>query len=192
MPEPHLNRIPRDELPGPLQALWDLGMQRTGEATIIEVFANHPAMLEWYFEGFYQQIFYNANPAMTVDVRTKELLRLKLSKQHGCYFCNNFNTVDALEAGITQAQIDNLLEPGPEHFNERDLAVIELAAQMMLQNTEGGLNRDLYARLRRYYDDRQLVEMGFVCAVLTGMAKFIFAFDLVTREPICPVRPQLA
>ena len=188
MPDPLLNRIPREELPAHLQAVWDEGMKRTGEATIIEVMANHRDMLEWYFDDFYKKIFYNENPAMGVDVRTKELLRLKLSKQHGCFFCNNFNAVDAKESGITQEQIDNLLTPSSEYFDDKDLAVIDLASQMMLQNMDGQLSDDLYQRLRKYYSDRDLVEMGFICAMLTGMAKYIFVYDMVTREENCPVR----
>jgi alkylhydroperoxidase family enzyme len=189
MPDPHLHRVPRDLMPEELRGVYDLGVQRTGEATIIEVFANHPAMLEWYFDDFYKGVFYNQHPGMTVDVRTKELLRLKLSKQHGCRFCNRFNAVDCLAAGITQSQIDHMHDPTPEHFSEQDLAVIELAEQMQLQNMSGALSGPLYRKLRRWYDDRQLVEMGFVCAVLTGMAKFIFTYDLVPREEACPIRP---
>ncbi len=188
-PNPHLARVPRDAMPADLQAIHDLGVQRTGEATIVEVFANHPPLLDWYFNDFYKGIFYNERPGMTVDVRTKELLRLKLSRQHGCRFCNRFNAVDALAAGVTQAQIDHLLSPTREHYSEQDLAVIELAEQMQLQNVHGEVTRELHQRLRRWYTDQQLVEMGFICAVLTGMAKFIFTYDLVPREEICPVTP---
>ncbi len=192
MPEPHLNRVPRDDMPEKLRDLWDMGMARTGEADIIEVFANHPAMLEWYFNGFYKQIFYNANNAMKVDVRTKEILRLKLSKQHGCQFCNRANAVDALAAGVTQAQIDNMRNPTAEHFDARDLALIELADNFTLQNMHGNLSRELYDRLRRWFDDAQLVEIGFICAMLTGVAKFIFMYDLVTKEEVCPIVPLQA
>jgi AhpD family alkylhydroperoxidase len=191
-PATPLARVTRPHLDPDLQSLWDISKQRTGEAVIIEALANHPPMLRWYFEDFYGRIFYNKDNAMLVDVRTKELLRLKLSKQHGCLFCNRSNSVDALAVGITQAQIDNMLAPTSAHFSDQDLAVIELAEQMMLQNMNGQLSPALHARLRQYYSDAQLVEMGFVAAVLTGMAKFIFTYDLVSREEICPVRPAIA
>jgi alkylhydroperoxidase family enzyme len=169
VPETLLNRIPPEQLPADLRPVWDLATARSGDATAIEAWGNHPAMLDWYFNG-------------------KELLRIKLSKQHGCLFCNRWNSVDCLSAGITQVQIDNVLSPTPEHFDEKDLAVIELADQMMLQNMNGQLSPDLHARLRKYYSDAQIVELGFVAAVLTGMAKYIFVFDLVDREETCPVR----
>lgn len=190
MPNPHLNQVPRDQMDPETQEVWDLGMERSGEATVVEVFANSPPMMKWYFEGFYKQIFYNENSDMKLDVRTKELLRLKLSKQHGCYFCNRWNSVDAINSGITQEQIDNIPTASSDHFADKDLAVIELAEQMMLQNMHGELTADLHRRLAAHYTDEQIVEMGFVAGVLTGMAKYIFVFDLVTKEDVCPVTPQ--
>jgi alkylhydroperoxidase family enzyme len=192
MPNPHLNRVPREQMESDVQEVWDLGMERSGEATVVEVFANSPPMMKWYFEGFYKQIFYNENSGMKLDVRSKELLRLKLANQHGCYFCNRWNRVDAKSAGITQEQIDNIPSPSSDHFDDKDLAVIELAEQMMLQNMHGELTPDLHGRLRAHYSDEQIVEMGFVAAVLTGMAKYLFVFDLVTKEDVCPVVPQAA
>lgn len=187
MPEPLLKRVPRAALLPAHQAIWDEGMRRTGEATIVEVMANHPELLSWYFDEFYGRLFYNADAAMTVDVRTKELLRIKLSKQHGCQFCNRSNTVDALRAGISEEQLEAILDPKPALFDERDLAVIELADQMKLQNMSGELSPELYTRLRRHFSDKQIMEMGMMCAVLTGMAKF--TFDMVTRTEQCPITP---
>ena len=55
---------------------------------------------------------------------------------------------------------------------------------------EGLLTTELYASLKKHFDDAQIVEMGMIAAFLTGMAKFLFVFDLVTREVQCPiVRP---
>jgi len=189
MPEPHLNRVTRDDMPPALQTMWDTGMERTGDATIIEVMANAPEILRWYSEEFYGQIFYNGNDKMRLDIRTKELLRIKLSKQHGCQFCNRSNTIDALAVGITQEQIDNIREPGAAYFDEKDLAVIEVAEQMMLQNMHGELTKQLYDELRKYYDDGEIVEIGFIAAILTGMAKWVFTCDIVNREEVCPIKP---
>ena len=60
--------------------------------------------------------------------------------------------------------------------------------EQLLQNMNGELTKDLYSRLKEYYSDEQIVEMGFVTAVLTGMAKYLFVFDLVTKEDVCPVK----
>lgn len=77
-----LTRISRDQLPDELAALHENGMSEAGEAEFIEVGAHAPELLDWYFNSFYKRVFYEGR----VDVRTKELLRLKLSKTHGCFF----------------------------------------------------------------------------------------------------------
>ncbi|MGI9658691.1 MAG: hypothetical protein ACR2OD_07275 [Gaiellaceae bacterium] len=77
-----LKQIPRDELPAELVEIHDRGMGEAGEAEFIKVGAHAPELLDWYFNSFYKRLFYEGR----VDVRTKELLRLKLSKAHGCFF----------------------------------------------------------------------------------------------------------
>lgn len=193
MPDPAIAPLARNSLPADLQPLHDLGVERTGDATIIGVMAHAPDMLRWYFGQFYDGLFYNGHAGMRVDVRTKELLRLKLSKQHGCQFCNRFNTVEARKAGLTDAQIAAILDPAAPVWSEADRAVLALADAMMLQNMAGHLSPDLYRRLRAHFDDGQIVELGFVAAVLTGVAKWIFTYDMVNREETCPVvRPAIA
>ncbi|WP_448586187.1 carboxymuconolactone decarboxylase family protein [Thermaurantiacus sp.] len=193
MPDPAIPPLTRDRLPEDLKPLHDLGLERTGDATIIGVMAHAPDILRWYFGAFYDGLFYNRHKGMRVDVRTKELLRLKLSKQHGCQFCNRFNTVEALQAGLTQAQVDAIFDSAAPVWSGADRAVLALADEMMLQNMAGHLSPGLYRQLRAHFDDGQIVELGFIAAVLTGVAKWIFTFDMVNREETCPVvRPAVA
>lgn len=192
MPAPQVPPLPRDQLPDDLKPLFDTSEERTGDATIVSVMAQQPDILRWYFGEFYDGLFYNQHKGMRVDVRTKELLRLKLSKQHGCQFCNRFNTVEAKEAGITDAMIDAIFDVSSPEFSEKDRAVLMLAEEMMLQNMEGQLSAGLYQRLRAHYDEGQIIEIGFIAAVLTGVAKWIFTFDMVNREETCPIGPPKA
>ncbi len=193
MPEPLIALVPRKDIPEDMIALYDESLRRTGAPTIVGAFANHPDLARWYFGRFYSDLFYNQHPGMRVDVRSKELLRLKLSKQHGCLFCNRSNTIDCLAVGITQEMVDAIFEPDSLLWSDRDRAVMALADEMMLQNMQGCLSTELYARLRAHFDDGALMELGFIAAVLTGVAKFIFTYDLVDREETCPiVRPVAA
>lgn len=192
MPAPQVPPLSRDQLPDDLKPLFDISQERTGDATIISVMAQQPDILRWYFGEFYDGLFYNQHKGARVDVRTKELLRLKLSKQHGCQFCNRFNTVEAKEAGITDEMIDAIFDPLSSVFDDKDRAVLALAEEMMLQNMDGQLSAKLYQQLRQHYDDGQIIEIGFIAAVLTGVAKWIFTFDMVNREETCPIGPPKA
>ena len=42
--------------------------------------------------------------------------------------------------------------------------------------------------LSEHFDDAQIIELGMVGAFLSGMAKFLFVFDLVEKEADCPFK----
>lgn len=187
MPNTVMPRVPVEQMSQPIADAYRRSVEKTGDGTIIEVMAHHPDILHWYFDGFYGGVFYNQLPGMRVDVRSKELLRLKLSKQHGCRLCNRSNRLAAMAVGITDAMIDVIHDPASPLWTEKDAAVIALAEEMTLQNMDGHLSAALYAKLRAHYDDAQIMELGFVAAILTGIAKMIFTFDIVDREETCPI-----
>ncbi|MEM9049345.1 MAG: carboxymuconolactone decarboxylase family protein [Pseudomonadota bacterium] len=185
MPQPHLRRFARDELPQAMRPLWDRAIRDRDEAVFIEAAGNAPEILDWYYNSFYAQVFYGGR----VERRIKELARLKLSTRHGCAFCNRGNSKAALEAGVTQAQIDALDDSNAAVFDARERAVLLLCEEMALPNMAGSLDAPLYRALSDHFDDGQIFELGVCLAVLTGMAKFLFVFDLVSREASCPIAP---
>jgi len=182
MPNPVLPRTASDQLPTRLHEGWQRSMELRGDATFFEVFGANPPLFDWYTERFYGELFYGG----CVDRRSKELLRLRLSSVHGCKFCNQGNRVDAKAAGLSDGELDAIATGDPAALAERDRAVLALAEQMQLSNPAGQLDKALYARLREHFDDAQVLELGVVAAVLTGMAKMLFVYDLVEKEDYCP------
>ncbi len=182
MPKPFLQRIAHDELPADLRSAHDGSMQLRGDATFFEVFGNHPELYRWYTESFYGEVFRGG----LVDLRIKELVRLRLSTLHGCRFCNQGNRADAIKAGLSDDEINALgdFESGP--FSEREKAALRLADELRLTNYDGVLDGKLYDSLSEHFSDAEILELGLVLGVLAGMAKFLFAFDLVEKEPDCP------
>jgi AhpD family alkylhydroperoxidase len=182
MPDPLLNRIPPESLPDDMLEMWQNSNALRGDATLFEVFGNHPSLFRWYIDSFYGQFFYSG----LVDQRLKELLRLRLSTLHGCRFCNQGNRIDAMNAGVTQQQVDSIesFEGGP--FDDLEKATLRLAERMALTHPGGELDKALYSELKDHLNDAQILELGMVAGLLTGMAKFMFAFDLVEKEQSCP------
>lgn len=179
-PNPAVEPMARESLPPALAAASERALATRGDDTFVRVMAHTPELMQWYAD-FYQRVFYGGR----VPVRYKELLRLRLSTLHGCAFCNRGNRVDAAEAGITDAQLQAIDDPQAECWNDSERAVLTLAARMALTNPEGHLDRTLHAALRVHFDEAQIVELGVTMAVLTGVAKFLFVYDLVEREPYC-------
>ncbi|MFP6705201.1 MAG: carboxymuconolactone decarboxylase family protein [Alphaproteobacteria bacterium] len=185
MPDPHLKKIPRAELGDDLATLWDVAMRDRNEATLIEVAGNAPEVMDWYYNSFYAQMFHGGR----VEVRIKQLARMKLSTMHGCEFCNRGNSKGALADGVSQEQLDALFDPDSALFDDRERAVLRLCEELTLANMDGYMDRHLYDALSEHFDDGEIFELGVCLAVLVGVAKFLFVFDLVSREDNCPIAP---
>ena len=185
MPDPHLKKISRAELGEDLAPLWDAAMRDRNEATLIEVAGNAPEVMDWYYNSFYAQMFHGGR----VEVRIKQLARMKLSTMHGCAFCNRGNSKAALADGVSQEQLDALFDPDSALFDDRERAVLRLCEELTLANMDGYMDRHLYDALSEHFDDGEIFELGVCLAVLVGMAKFLFVFDLVSREDNCPIAP---
>ena len=182
--KPLLPRVPVAQMPKGLQDAWQRSMDLRGDATFFEVFANHPELYDWYRERFYEQLFGGGQ----VPRQLKELARYRLSTLHGCKFCNQGNRADALAAGCTSAQLDRIDERDSDAFSDQERAVLWLAEELALTKPDGALDRALFERLSAHFTAGQILELGMTLGLLAGMAKFMFAFDLVEREPSCPFK----
>jgi AhpD family alkylhydroperoxidase len=159
---------------------FDRALALRGDATFIGVAGHAPELFDWYAD-FYQKVFYGGRVAR----RYKELLRFRLSTAHGCAFCNKGNRVDAAAAGVTDAELRVIDDPANTLWSPADRAVLKIAGEMMLTNPRGALSSELYAEARQHFDEAQIFELGMTMAVLTGMAKFLFVYDLVEKEHYC-------
>ncbi|MFC3581187.1 carboxymuconolactone decarboxylase family protein [Sphingomonas hylomeconis] len=183
LPDTPFNRVPRAALDPALLPMWDTTQKLHGDTTFVEVMGNAPAVAKWYTERFYGELFYSGR----IDTKLLELVRLRLANVHGCAFCNRSDRIAALTAGLSEAEVDSIGDYAAGPFDERQKAALELADVMALTNAKGAVSGALYARLKAHFSDADLVELGVVMAVLTGMAKFIFAYDLVEKEDYCPL-----
>jgi AhpD family alkylhydroperoxidase len=181
MPDTPLARRSRDELPPHMQPAWDAALALHGDTTFVEVFGQAPHVYDWYRDEFYRKFFYSGR----IERPLVELVRLRLANVHGCAFCNRADTIAALDAGVPQAQIDALADYEHGPFTQREKGALALADVMALTNARGRVTPELHARLSRSFADGELVELGVMMAVLCGMAKMIFAFDLVEKSPTC-------
>ena len=172
-------------LPPRLREAWQRSMELRGDATLFEVFGLRPDLYDWYIDNFYGQLFFGGKVAR----RTKELVRLRLSQRHGCRFCNQGNRVSALDAGISAETLQQLEDGDQNALSDGEQAALLLADQLALDNPDGTLSPQLHSELAKHYSDGEILELGMVIAVLCGMAKLMFAFDLVQREDNCPFHP---
>ena len=182
MPQTPIARVPRENLPPHMQRSWDGAKELHGDTTFVETFGNAPEVYDWYINDYYGKVYRSGR----IDSRIMELVRLRLANVHGCAFCNRGDRIAALEAGVPLEQIEQLedYENGP--FSEKEKSALALADVMVLTNPKGMWTQKTYDRAREHFTDGQLMELGVNMAVLCGMAKFLFAYDLVEKEDYCP------
>ena len=186
MPNPVIPRVPLAAMSPRLKQDHAAALALRDDATLIEIGAHAPELMNWYRDSFYAKVFYGGR----VDVRSMELLRYRLSMTHGCAYCNRGNSAAARKAGVTDAQLARVMNEEDPVFDARDRAVLRLADQVVLTNMHGHLDAALYKALRAHFDDGQIFELGMTAGMLTGMAKFLFVYDLVDKEAHCPIHPR--
>lgn len=62
---------------------------------------------------------------------------------------------------------------------------MRLAATQSNAVDDHTISPDLLSDLQQHFDDGQIVEMGMVIAMLVGMARFLFSFELADEEHGC-------
>jgi alkylhydroperoxidase family enzyme len=181
MPNTILPRVPRDEMSEAAGAAFDALHALSGDATFVEVFAKAPELLNFAMVDFYQKLFFEGR----VVEKYKQLSRLRLSMNHGCQTCNRQNVIGVADMGYSQQQIDDLWKGDYSSFSEDEQAVVELADEIALNNREGELKPDLYAKLRRHFSEEDILELGMCLGIIVGLVKLSFTFGLVDKESYC-------
>lgn len=188
MSETLMTRTPRAALAPAWQPAWDMLDKLTGSATFVEVFGQAPQLLDFVMNQFYTKLFFGGQ----VSQRYKQLARLRLSLLHGCQTCNRQNTPGALGAGFSQEQVDALAREDFTPFTPAERAVIDYASQVALTNMDGEMQPALFAALRAHFSEADILELGTVMAVISGMAKLSFVLNLVDKESYCPFAARAA
>lgn len=173
--------LDRAALPPALQQAFDLSVERRGEARFVSGAGHSPRAFQWYTQSFYGDFFHGGD----IDQRYKELGRLRLSTVHGCRSCNRGNRLDAKDAGLSDEQIRHIDNPAHEVFDAADRAVLALADLISMDAQGRRLDETTWQELGRHFTPAQVIEMAMCFAVLSGMARFLFAFDLVEKEDYC-------
>ncbi|MDD9904542.1 MAG: hypothetical protein OXT06_13305 [Rhodospirillaceae bacterium] len=81
---------------------------------------------------------------------------------------------------MTEEKLNQVHDPESDVFTERERAVLYFAGAMAKNETE---NADaLFAEMRRFFNDAQLVEIGFVVTTLHGMNQFNNMFGIEPED----------
>lgn len=114
----------------------------------------------------------------SLDLRTKEIVVLRVSARNECRYCIQTHTVAAWDAGLTAAEAAGLAAegPAPASMSERERALIDYCDAICEQGPPG---RAL-ERLRDHFPEHELVELTMLAAATVMLNRFCTALELPT------------
>ena len=137
----------------------------------IEIWAHQPKMMMGM--GKFNQA---VRKGRSVDERLKNLVELKAAQMIGCEFCVDLGSQICRNSGLSDAELLALPRyQSSDLFTEREKAALDYAVAVMRTPVE--VTDELFARVRSYFDDRQLVEITALLT-LVNLDRFNAAFGI--------------
>jgi AhpD family alkylhydroperoxidase len=170
--EGQLSRVPLLGRDGaPLHARAFYGEDGSASA-LIRSLANAPDMLETLMP-FLGQIMGESS----LDLRTKELVIVRVSRLNGCRYCLAAHRPVALGAGVPDAQVGAVCDELPlDVLPERERAIIGWVDQVTTDAR--GVTDELVARTLDRVRDDQLIELTVLAGTITMLNQYCTAFDI--------------
>jgi AhpD family alkylhydroperoxidase len=112
-----------------------------------------------------------------VDLRTKELAVVRVSKLNGCRYCLASHRPIALEAGVPARQVAAVCDEAPlDALPERERTIVEWVDRYVLDPS--GIDDALVARVLDHLRDDQLIELSLLVGATQLLNHYCTAFDI--------------
>jgi AhpD family alkylhydroperoxidase len=134
--------------------------------------------------------FYKAEPAIlkaligvetqlakgTIDILTKELVRLRASQINGCAFCLDMHVTDALKAGETQRRLATVSAwRETPFFSDRERAALAWTEALTLVSQDH-VPDAAWEAVRPHFNDAELMELTALITSINSWNRFAIAF----------------
>lgn len=107
-----------------------------------------------------------------LPIELKELVRFQIAGYYGCDYCQGFIVPLAQQRGLTFDKLAFVLSPDDPDapLTDRERAMLRFTLKMA--TGKGDLAETDFTDVRQYFDEPQLVELGFLAALLIGYGRF--------------------
>lgn len=164
---------------------WDTELRELSQAdalspiqqTMLGVSANAPELAKAFliFSGAMSQ-------ALTLRRRLLELVRLRIAFHNQCRSCMALRYQSAVDDGLTEELVCSLEKPmeAPDLTDAEKAAIhyADLAASNHL-----AINDETFENLRKYYSEKQIVELGMYVAYCVGYGRLAAAYRIIEELP---------
>ncbi len=153
---PRVKLLQREEVEPAAREVYDLGINYGSFANQISVLAHRPPILNHVFR-------------MMLEIRAEEVLSRKhlelalvvVSMLNKCTYCVSHHTPMLMqEAAISASGVEHLLDY-KEHPELDDAQKLVVEYTIALFKDHHRIRDEMFERLRKYFDDAQIVELTF-------------------------------
>ena len=164
-----LRLLERDDAPLLVRRLY----REDGSASpLTRSLANAPDVLET-FMPFLAQIY----SASSIDLRTKELVIVRVSQLNSCRYCLAAHRPAALDAGVSEEELAAICDESPlAGLGEREATLVEWVDRYVLD--PAGISDELVARMLDHFRDDELIELALVAGVTELLNHYCTAFAI--------------
>ncbi|HEY0975501.1 MAG TPA: carboxymuconolactone decarboxylase family protein [Solimonas sp.] len=121
----------------------------------------------------------------TLRPRLIELVRLRIAFHNQCRYCMSVRVGAALDDGLTEPLVCSLEKPA----DDPDLSAAEKAALAFADRFATdhlSIDATVLARLRKHFDEDELMDLGALAACFTGFGRMGAVFDGGETLPVGP------
>jgi alkylhydroperoxidase family enzyme len=153
---------------------------RNGMSAFYGQLGHAPGLIDKWL-GFYQPVVNGG----AVELRTKELCRLRIAARNGCMLCLGGRFRDA--AGVPVVDDDDVDTVLAGHFDDprftaRERAALEFTERFRVDHTS--IDRAFAARTLEHFTEGEFIELALCVAQFTGMGQLFSMLGLPSPVPV--------
>ncbi len=120
--------------------------------------------------------------AATLPPRLVELVRLRVAYHNQCRSCMALRSASGVTAGVTEGLVCSLQRPEQAvDLTDPEKAALHYAD--LLATDHLAVDDAVFDRLRRYFDEPEIVELGVHLAIFIGFGRLSATWDIVDDLP---------
>lgn len=140
----------------------------------------------WFFANSWNDVFRNG----ILDHAIKEVCRLYVSRSVVCEFCGNQRSIKGQQAGLQEAQVDDLMNfEKSVNYNERQKAALAYAEAIVWRTST---DDDFWARMHHHFSEPELVELGCAIGLTFGQQSWLRLLNIDHHQVMAGTTASMA